>query len=278
MNVNRVKGGRGHLPFKPFRMASKERALPPIRLMGKIHTLVPPEEIISVPPWGLVVPAEHLEESTCSFYAEMDADSIPYGATVTLHFVPADDWGRQEVTLEYFGPEPLISIQLPNAWFGPGLGKHIDIHYDVEWPDGTRLSGGDISVSVTPFVEVAPVLYDGLELGQPLQPELFPGGLVARLQRVPNLLPYHDPVFIFYVYGGRNGFWHGFEHRYPLSDLGDGEVSVAIDPSVYSGYYEQGFTDVYITSQLSIQTIPLPTGWRWNFRVGGMNVLPPLPR
>lgn len=274
MTINRVKGRFGIPVARTVAVRDPNKALDPVQLWGQPFSLEPAKEIVGVDPWGLLVPAEAIEDEV-PLFAVMNAQSFPDETKFTLHFVPEGGAGSVQISRVYFGPDPLMVFDLPSAWFQPAIGKRIALHYEVELPDGTHLSGGGIEFRVTPYLEVAPILFEGLGIGQPLQPGRFPDGLVAIFQHVPQLQPYHMPKYQFSIIGIKDGFEHAQVNTFSISGLEEGVVKLTIDPSLYSGRYEDGYTDVRVMSSLIVDTLPPPnTKWGAYFLLGRMEVFP----
>ena len=252
--------------------------LSPLRLMGKPTFFGEPEEIHSVEPWGYLIPAEGIEtDYLASFYADMDAQSVPHGSVFTVRFALEDGSEAQSGSSEYLGPNPVVRILLPPAWFRPAVGKRASLTYEVELPDGRILPGAGISLVVLPFIEVGPIRLEGMDVFDSIDPVKFPDGVVAVLDRMRFLLPFSDPMLRITTLGNQDGYLKDFATwSVPLEGIEQDAVRVNIDPFYYVAPYQLGFTDVYLSIHVLYEALPPPnTDWNYFIKVGSIDVLPP---
>lgn len=237
--------------------------------------------IPDVPPWGIVVPEEALVAREVTYIAEMDAHRVPPGSTFLLRFAPEDGVGVQEVRVPFNGPDPLVHIVLPLEWFQPAVGKRVAIDYSVEWPDGVRYPGPGINVNVKPMLQVGDFLLEGLATDAPLDPAAFPNGIASTLKRISNIESYSKPRLQWAVNATPPGEVGGLvvtiaTFRYEINGLADHDFHVTIPPQAYSGYYEQGYTEVYVGVMLMARSIPADVpGLEFYYQLDYHSVLPP---
>ncbi|ODP35757.1 hypothetical protein A9762_01860 [Pandoraea sp. ISTKB] len=237
-----------------------------------------PRILDDVPPWGRLMPAESLENGA-PFYAIVDATFVPSGTEFIVR-AAIEGGATHETRYTYFDViPPNVHIEMPNAWFQPAIGKNVVVDFDAVFPDGESFASPPTSFRIHPFLEVSPILYEGLAFGEPIDPEAFPNGLVATLDRVKNMETFHEATVRFVVYGyTENGTRKLITVRqFDAHDLGENPFSATLDPAAYTGHYEDGeLNDIHIVAELFAYMVPEggpPAQMR--FIVGTTDILPP---
>ncbi|VVD93163.1 hypothetical protein PAQ31011_01744 [Pandoraea aquatica] len=237
-----------------------------------------PDILIDVPPWGMLMPAESLENGA-PFYAIVDATHVPSGTEFIVR-AAIENGATHEARYTYFDVVPPdVYIEMPNGWFWPAIGKHIVVDFDAVFPDGETFTSPPTTFRIHPFLEISPILYEGLGFGEPLDPDAFPDGLVATLDRVRNMETFHEANVRFLVFGyTENGTRKVIAARqFKADDLGVNPLRATLEPAFYSGHYESGeLTDIHIEAELYAHMIPRPGPWaQMRFLLGTTDILPP---
>ncbi|VVD72740.1 hypothetical protein PIN31009_00699 [Pandoraea iniqua] len=237
----------------------------------------PPRVIQAVAPWGLIVPGEALESLDAFYLMEIDGHRVPFGSTVLIRFMPEDGIGAQEVRVPFFGPDLVVQVMLPDAWFAPAVGKHVTIDYSVQWPDGVRYPGPGIEIYVKPMLQLGSFSLEGIPAGESIAPDAHPDGIVATFEHVPNLDSYNNPRFRWAVNGERNGFITTLAtFDFEIEGLEATDAQVTLPPETYQGFYDLGYINIYAVALLIVEMMPLPNpSFELIFSYGRYPVLPP---
>ncbi|MFG3449522.1 hypothetical protein ACGFZ3_13150 [Stenotrophomonas sp. NPDC047960] len=230
-----------------------------VQLSVETNFVSGPQPIQSVHPWGFILPGEAVVYDL-TILAIIQAYWVPVGTTFILRLVPDDGSTPYETRVLHVGPNPVEYFKLPSAWLMPHIGQMVYLGYQAELPDGTRIEGPGLGFQITPLLQVPEVRYEGLAPGEPLDPSKFPDGLVATVDPIPQIRPYHRAAMHFSVNGHRDGWLSTIIRRgFTLDTLTtDRPAIVKIDAAAYSGHYEDGYTDVYATATLLTVLVPQP--------------------
>ncbi len=276
MKPKRIKGTRVSLRhMRAGRRRAGGALLPP-----KIHVeLFPPlGDIVDVPPWGVVVPAEVVEYGM-PFHASVRAfdTDIPAGATVVLYWEHKDGTAKEQDSKVYSG-EAFVVFELPNAWLTAAIGKPVSLHYEVIRENGDRTPGPALDINMTKFLEIPPVRYDEIGFGEPLDPARFPDAIHATIDRIPNVQSYHEMEFRFLVIGASSGQDGTILHMltYSLSGIEGGPKTFTIPAESYTGFHDDHYTEISIEAHIfSLMYPEQEQDWVWRWKIGDNLVVPP---
>jgi hypothetical protein len=251
------------------------RTLDEIRLLSDpLGTL---EVVQSVSPWGVIVPEE--AAFNFAFAAEMDGHRVPFGSTFIVHLARADGEGARDVRHLFLGPHPVVTVPLPDDWILDAVGQRAALTYTVEMPDGTRLPGPGIGVQVTQRLEAPLFTREGLEENEPIDPAKFPDGIMATVEQMPGVLPFHEPRLAIAAWGIAEGGDEMEEVMVLLVDapaIGSGPLDFKIGKGFYTTPLEWGFRNVRVEVSIEVRLVPWPNhGWEYDLSLGGNPVLPP---
>lgn len=252
---------------------STQRALQPARLHGIDD---PPDGvIIDVPPWGLVVPAEAVEQGV-RYHASVETGSIPGGATVTLHWEHKDGSYTQQISDEYDGSGEFVVFRIPPEWLKASIGAPVTLYYEVMSGEGAPAIGPAVDIDMAPPLEIHPIQIEELAYGEPLDPTQFPVGIYVVVERVLSARPYHSFSLAINVMGeaedGTESVLKIF--RKTLDEVAEAPERFFVPAVLYTGLYSGDVVRARIECTVQTFLTPVPQNdWYHQWRVGVIDVL-----
>ena len=252
------------------------RTLDQIRLMTDTSGGMNFHAIQSVSPWGFIVPGE--AATTLSFVAAMDGHRIPHGSLFVVRWQAEGDTIIKEAEKLHLGPDPVVTLPLPNAWFADAIGKRVSLTYEVKLWNGSTVQGPGIDFLITHKIDTTWIALEGLQVNQPINPENFPDGIAATVQRVVNAQPFHDTTLVIRTLGQmhpEDDYVECFTVHLPLPGIADGPMNFTLEKYLYTDPFDWGYALLRLDFSVVSQLAPWPNqGWDYAIGVGGNPVIP----